>query len=87
MKGNKSCFFVRPTLIKGCVSTGVLRKLEVTLGNPETGEEIELDHIGRNSGIDKCTKINLEDEEFVKTIEVNYVRNYVRSVGVKTTEG
>jgi len=73
--------------IKGCISTGVLRKIEVTLGNPETGETLKLDHIGRNSGIDKCTVLNLEDEEFVKTIEVNYVRNYVRSVGMITTEG
>ena len=73
--------------IKGCIATGVLRKIEVTLHDPETEETLKLDHIGRNSGIDKCSVINLEDEEFVKTIEVNYVRNYVRSVGLITTEG
>ena len=73
--------------IKGCISTGVLRKIEVTLHDPETEETLKLDHIGRNSGIDKCTVLDLEDEEFVKTIEVNYVRNYVRSVGMITTEG
>ena len=73
--------------IKGCISTGTLRKIEVTLANPETGETIELDSIGRNSGVDKCEKLNLEDEEFIKTIELNYVRNYVRSVGILTTEG
>ena len=73
--------------IKGCISTGVLRKIEVTLSDPETGETLELDHIGRSSGVDKCTVLNFEDEEFVKTIEVSYVRNYVRSVGMITTEG
>ena len=73
--------------IEGCVSSGVLRKITVTLSNPETDETIELDQIGRDSGIDRCTDLNLEDEEFVKTIEVNYVRNYIRSVGMMTTEG
>ena len=73
--------------IEGCVSSGVLRKITVTLSNPETDETIELDQIGRDSGVDRCTDLNLEDEEFVETIEINYVTNYVRSVGMMTTEG
>ena len=73
--------------IEGCVSSGVLRKITVTLSNPETDETIELDQIGRDSGVDRCTDLNLEDEEFVETIEINYVTNYVRTVGMMTTEG
>ena len=73
--------------IEGCVSSGVLRKITVTLSNPETDETIELDQIGRDSGVDRCTDLNLEDEEFVKTIEIYYVTNYVRTVGMMTTEG
>ena len=73
--------------IEGCVSSSVLRKITVTLSNPETDETIELDQIGRDSGVDRCTDLNLEDEEFVKTIEIYYVTNYVRTVGMMTTEG
>ena len=45
--------------IEGCVSSGVLRKITVTLSNPETDETIELDQIGRDSGVDRCTDLNL----------------------------
>ena len=50
------------------------------------------EHLGQCTNNETFEKPNIkvepvEDEEFVETIEVNYVRNYVRTVGLITTEG
>ena len=59
----------------------------VTLGKPSTGETIELQPIGRKSGVDRCSDLILDDEEFIQMIEISYSRDKVESMGVLTTKG
>ena len=73
--------------IKGCKSTGVIRMLEVVLVDPTTGEQVELGEVGPVRSLDQCSKIKLADDEFVKSIEVTFVKNSIRKVGITTTEG
>ena len=73
--------------IKGCKSTGIIRMLEVVLVDPATSEQLELGEVGPVRSLDQCSKLKLNDDEFIKSIEVTYVRNYIRKVGVTTTAG
>ena len=59
----------------------------MTLGKPSTGETIELQPIGRKSGVDRCSDLTLDDEEFIQIIEINYYRDKVDAMGVLTTKG